>query len=139
MNICRTVAAWLAAALLPSLAAAQAYPDKPIRVIVPVPAGGTPDVVARMVQPGHVEPARPAARDRQPRRRGRAHRRGAGGQERRPTATRCSSAARARSRSCRICKSRSPTTRCRDFAPVSLVVIGPFLLITHPVGAGEDA
>jgi len=32
--------------------AAQTYPDKPIRVIVPVPAGGTPDVVARILVPG---------------------------------------------------------------------------------------
>lgn len=34
------------------MATAQTYPDKPVRVIVPVPAGGTPDVVARMVLPG---------------------------------------------------------------------------------------
>jgi tripartite-type tricarboxylate transporter receptor subunit TctC len=31
--------------------AASAYPDKPIRVIVSVPAGGTPDVLARTVSP----------------------------------------------------------------------------------------
>ncbi|TAK54076.1 MAG: tripartite tricarboxylate transporter substrate binding protein, partial [Dehalococcoidia bacterium] len=48
----RRVFAGLAVALMPVLAVAQAYPDKPIRVIVPVPAGGTPDVVARMVAPG---------------------------------------------------------------------------------------
>ncbi len=40
------------ACLVTPLAAAQTYPDKPVRVIVPVPAGGTPDVVARMVLPG---------------------------------------------------------------------------------------
>jgi tripartite-type tricarboxylate transporter receptor subunit TctC len=58
-NIVRGVSAALAAALLSSLIAAQAaspgagqYPDKPIRVILSVPAGGTPDVVARMVTPG---------------------------------------------------------------------------------------
>jgi tripartite-type tricarboxylate transporter receptor subunit TctC len=33
-------------------ACAQAYPDRPIRVIVGVPAGGTPDVMARMVTTG---------------------------------------------------------------------------------------
>jgi len=52
MNILRRICAGIALALLAPLAAAQAYPNKPVRVIVPVPAGGTPDVVVRMVAPG---------------------------------------------------------------------------------------
>ena len=39
----------------PALAAAQTgqtYPARPVRVIVAVPAGGTPDVLARTVTPG---------------------------------------------------------------------------------------
>src|SRR4051812_1002537 len=35
--------------LLPSLASAQGFPTKPIRILVPFPAGGTTDIVARLV------------------------------------------------------------------------------------------
>ena len=35
-----------------SVAAAENYPDRPVRVIVAVPAGGTPDVMARMITTG---------------------------------------------------------------------------------------
>ena len=40
------------AILLSSSAAVHGYPEKPVRVIVPVPAGGTPDIVARLVATG---------------------------------------------------------------------------------------
>jgi tripartite-type tricarboxylate transporter receptor subunit TctC len=47
----RRIALALAAALLPALAAAQAYPAKPIHWIVPFPPGGPADLLARTV--GH--------------------------------------------------------------------------------------
>lgn len=41
-----------AAFLLPSLAAAQAFPTKPVKFIVPYAAGGQPDVIARVLSRG---------------------------------------------------------------------------------------
>jgi tripartite-type tricarboxylate transporter receptor subunit TctC len=39
-------------ALLSSLAAAQGFPERPVRIIVPLPPGGSPDTIARTLSQG---------------------------------------------------------------------------------------
>jgi tripartite-type tricarboxylate transporter receptor subunit TctC len=43
--------AWLGLCLIASCAAAQTYPIKPIRLLVPFPPGGSSDLVARSISP----------------------------------------------------------------------------------------
>ena len=42
------IGAAAALAMLPGLAAAQSYPTKPVRIVVPFPPGGSNDVVGRV-------------------------------------------------------------------------------------------
>ncbi|MEK7874678.1 MAG: tripartite tricarboxylate transporter substrate binding protein [Pseudomonadota bacterium] len=121
----------LAVALLPSPGAAQAYPDKPIRVIVAVPAGGTPDVVARMVAPGLSSLlGQQLVID---------NRGGAGSLIGTELAVRAVPDGYTLFFSSPGSLTILPHLHkqlafdpLRDFAPVSLVCIGPFLLLTHP-------
>lgn len=121
----------LVAALSVSTVCAAAYPDKPVRVIVPVPAGGTPDVVARLVTPGLAAAlGQQIVVD---------NRGGAGGLIGAELAARANPDGYTL-----LLSSPGPLTilphlqkkiaydPLRDFEPIGLISIGPFLLISHP-------
>jgi tripartite-type tricarboxylate transporter receptor subunit TctC len=116
---------------LAPLALAQAYPTKPVRVILPVPGGGTPDVVARTVTPGMAELlGQPLVID---------NRGGAGGRIAAELAARAApdgytlflTSPGALTIVPHLSKN-VPYDTHKDFAPIGLVSTGAFLLLTHP-------
>jgi tripartite-type tricarboxylate transporter receptor subunit TctC len=131
----------LAAALILTATASTshaqtAWPTKPIRLILAVPAGGTPDVVARMVTPGLAAIlGQQLVVD---------NRGGASGLIATELAARAVpdgytlffSAPGALTIVPHLQK-KVPYDALRDFAPVSLVCSGPFLLVTHPSVAAK--
>ena len=121
----------LALALLPFLASAQTYPTRPIRVILSVPAGATPDVTARLLTPGMAQLlGQQLVVDNRP---------GAGGMIGADIASKAApdgytvfiSSPGALTILPHLRKD-VPYDTLRDFAPVSLISIGPFVLITNP-------
>jgi tripartite-type tricarboxylate transporter receptor subunit TctC len=123
-------AAACAALILPALAAAQPYPTKPIRVVVSVPAGGTPDVLARTVTPGIATIlGQQLVID---------NRGGAGGRIAAETVAGAAPDGYTVFMSSPPCLtilphiSKVPYNTLRDFIPVSLIATGSMLLLTYP-------
>jgi tripartite-type tricarboxylate transporter receptor subunit TctC len=121
----------LAIMSFPAHAAGQAYPEKPIRVILSVPAGATPDVTARLVTPGVSRLlGQQLVVDNRP---------GAGGMIGAEIASKATpdgytlfiSSPGALTILPHLRK-HVPYDTLRDFIPISLISIGPFVLITHP-------
>ena len=127
---CRIVCG-IALGLLSLSVHAQTYPTRPIRVILSVPAGATPDVTARLLTPGMSQLlGQQLVVDNRP---------GAGGVIGAEIASRAApdgytvfiSSPGALTILPHLRKD-VPYDTLRDFAPVSLISIGPFVLITNP-------
>ena len=123
-------AAGLIAALAPYAAAAQAYPTKPVRVVVSVPAGGTPDVLARAVTPYMSSLlGQSLVLD---------NRGGAGGRIAAETVAGAQPDGYTLFMTSPPCLtilphiSKVPYDTLKDFAPISLIATGDMLLLVHP-------
>jgi tripartite-type tricarboxylate transporter receptor subunit TctC len=130
MNGLFRVFAGAAVTLLAVAAAAQTYPSRPVRVILGVPAGGTPDVLARTVIPGMSDLlGQPLVID---------NRGGAGGRIGIELASRATPDGytllfTAPGLTILPHVQRDvPFDPVRDFAPIGLIATSPFLLLVHP-------
>ncbi len=120
-----------AAGAAAAAAAAQGYPAKPIRIVVPVPAGGTVDVLTRMLTPALSSVlGQQMVVD---------NRGGAGGL----IGTELAARAAPDGYTLLMCsqgpltllphlQKQVPYDTLRDFTAVSLISAGPYLLVTHP-------
>jgi len=124
------IAGFIAAALA-AAAGAQGYPERPIRAILGVPAGGTPDVLTRTVTPGMSELlGQSIVVD---------NRGGAGGRIGADIASKATpdgynvlmTSPGALTIAPHIVR-KMPYDAFKDFVPISLIATGPFLLIVHP-------
>lgn len=110
---------------------AAGWPDKPIRVILSVPAGATPDVTARLVFPGLSQQLGVSlVAD---------NRAGGGGvigaeiaAKSAPDGYTLFISSPGALTILPHMRKNIPYDTLRDFAPVSLISIGPFVLMTHP-------
>ena len=130
MNLVRAVVAGLVVPLALPAFAADTWPDKPIRLILSVPAGATPDVTARLVTPGLSQQlGQPLVVD---------NRGGAGGLIGAEIVAKSAPDGYTLFISSPGALTILPHLRkvpydtLRDFVPVSLISVGPFVLIAHP-------
>src|SRR4051812_42899274 len=127
----RTVICALAIALLPLTAGAQSYPAKPVRYLVPFPAAGSPDIIARQLAErlGRMWNQQVVVDNRS----------GAGGTVGAAIAAKapadgytlfqCNIASSAIAESL---YATMPYNHQRDFAPISLIGKTPNVLVVHP-------
>ena len=121
-----------AAALSPGRARAQTpdFPAKPVRIVVPTPAGGPTDAVARLLAPGFAEGwPQPAIVDNRP---------GAS------SSVGCQIVARSAPDGYTLLANASqhvmipslmpnlPYNAITDFTPIALLATGPYVLVAHP-------
>ncbi len=117
--------------VLASVSNAETYPSKPVRVIVPQPAGSTPDLVARLVAPGlSTKFGHPFIID---------NRGGAGGLIGTELAARASAdgytlliGTPGTLTIMQHVQKNVPYDTLQDFAPIGLISIGPYVLVAHP-------
>jgi tripartite-type tricarboxylate transporter receptor subunit TctC len=129
----RTVCATLTGLLLslPLLAAEQAYPSKPIRLVVPFPAGGSLDVIARAIgQKLSIAWGQPVIIDNRP---------GAGGNigadlvaKSAPDGYTILEGALSTHAVNVSLYSKMPYDPIKDFAPITLVAVTPNVLVLNP-------
>ena len=125
------------AAAWPSTALPQQWPAKPIRIIVPFPAGGGVDYIGRVMAKHLSERLnQQVVVD---------NRAGSNGilgwrcsRTRRPTATRSRPHRTVRSSNNLILYSKLPYDTLRDFAPIGNLVMFPLMLVDASVAAGQD-
>ena len=137
----RTLLATVAAAPLASAlprAAFAAYPDKPMRLIVPFAAGGNADFVARLCGEGMSADARPAVRGRIPHRRGRQPRRRAWRRKAAPDGYTLFTGSNGPLTVNPFVQAKLGYDPLKDFVAIGLANLAPHCIAVHAVGEGED-
>ena len=114
----------------PGIARAQAYPTKPVRIIVPVPPGGGTDIITRLVQPGLQERlGQPVLVENRP---GGGSTIGTNAVAQSPPDGHALLMIDSAIAVNPFLYARLPFDTVRDLQPVSLLATAPVILVTHP-------